>query len=205
METESGDDDNDDDYHPVAIRLFITNKAPNQIDINEQNNHHNNHISSISDQNEEQNLMTANIQNHKSSTSNGRKIKHIEYLQSLEKEAVSRGDHRFGKQRKPTEKNIDMLNIRQQSNAAVELTFSAARDGRCNVPSTYKAALQTENVGKWIEAYESEMASLVEHGTFSAPRDKISYGKNAVITRFVFDLKRGEDIEVLKYKAQLVD
>lgn len=120
-----------------------------------------------------------------------RQTKHAEYMRKLEEQAIARGDRRSGRQRKPTEKAAEMQSAKQKSNAAIELAFSTAQYENVDIPLTYEAALQTEHADKWKEAYESEMASLIEHGTFSAPLNNIPNINNAITAKIVLDLKRG--------------
>lgn len=101
-------------------------------------------------------------------------------------------------------KNDDLISNRQRSNAAIELAYSTAHANHIDVPATYEDALQTEQAEKWIEAYQSEMKSLVENSTFSAPLDNIPDSKIAVTAKIVLDLKRGENNEIIRYKARLV-
>ena len=94
-----------------------------------------------------------------------------------------RGDRRSERIRKPSAKAADMQNIRQQSNIAIELAFLAASYDGIDIPTTLEKALNTPQADKWLEAYESEMKSLIEHGTFSGPLDKIPHNKSAVQQR----------------------
>lgn len=117
---------------------------------------------------------------------------------------ISNNLRRSSRIRKPTAKAADMLSNRQKSNAAIELIYLAARDTNIDVPVSYEAALQTEQADKQIEAYDSEISSLVEHGTFSALLDYIPNNKHAITAKIVLDLKRGENSEIIRYKARLV-
>ncbi|KAI1000225.1 hypothetical protein K3495_g7973 [Podosphaera aphanis] len=133
-----------------------------------------------------------------------RKESHNDYLKRKEEEAISRGDRRSVRTRKPTENAAEMLTYKQRSCAAIELAFSAARDDQINVPVSFEAALQTPQANHWVEAYESEMASLAEHGTLSGPLNNIPANKSAVTAKIVLALKRGEDNKIIRYKARLV-
>lgn len=50
--------------------------------------------------------------------------------------------------RKLSAKAFDMSSNRQKSNAAIELAYSAARDTNIDFPSSYEAALESEQADK---------------------------------------------------------
>ncbi|KAI1005270.1 hypothetical protein K3495_g2950 [Podosphaera aphanis] len=133
-----------------------------------------------------------------------RRERESERILKLQKQAAARGDRRSGRERKPTAKALEMQNIRQRSSAAIEQAFTAARDEQIQIPPSFENAIKSKDAVKRIEACESEMTSLVEHGTFSAPLSNIPQGKNLVTAKIVLDLKRGERHEILRYKARLV-
>lgn len=100
-------------------------------------------------------------------------------------------DRRSVRERKPIAKLSEMQSLRQRSSAAIEHAFSIAQDEQIDVPSSYNAALQSKNADKWMEAYESEMTSLVNHGTFLEPLDNVPARKNIFTAKIVLDLKIG--------------
>ncbi|KAI0991595.1 hypothetical protein K3495_g16592, partial [Podosphaera aphanis] len=66
-----------------------------------------------------------------------------------------------------------MQTMRQRSGAVIEQAFATAQYERVEIPASFEDAIKGNDAVNWIEAYESEMNSLIEHGTFSAPLDNI--------------------------------
>ncbi|KAI0999720.1 hypothetical protein K3495_g8477 [Podosphaera aphanis] len=122
-----------------------------------------------------------------------RRERESERILKLQEQAAARSDRRSGRERKPTAKALEMQNMRQRSSAATEQAFTAARDEQIQIPSSFEDAIKSKDAVKWIEACESEMNSLVENGTFSAPLSNIPQGKNLITAKIVLDLYQEDE------------
>jgi hypothetical protein len=70
------------------------------------------------------------------------------------------------------------------------------------IPTTFREAMGSEESDRWIEACHAEMAALKENKTWSLvdlPSDR-----KAIESKWVFDLKRDADGNIVRYKARLV-
>lgn len=55
----------------------------------------------------------------------------------------------------------------------------------------------------WQQAWQSELKSILDRGTFSKPI-ALPDGPNAITAKVVWDLKYAEDGSIVRYKARLV-
>ena len=81
-------------------------------------------------------------------------------------------------------------------------TLVAKCDNDMFEPRTYKQALTCSKASEWIEAMKEELKSIEDNGTWclvDLPR-----GREAVGSRWVYKLKRGEAGQIVRYKARLV-
>lgn len=69
-------------------------------------------------------------------------------------------------------------------------------------PLTVEEALRSADASQWKAAIDSELSSLRKHGTWEVVRQL--EGVKTLSTRFVFNRKRSETGEVIRYKARLV-
>ena len=74
-----------------------------------------------------------------------------------------------------------------------------------NVPSTFKQAKQSPEETKWSHAMQDEYDSLVRNDTWiEVPESEaVASGTTILTCRWVFDLKRNADGNVVRYKARL--
>ena len=70
-------------------------------------------------------------------------------------------------------------------------------------PNTFQQAMVSSNKAKWEQAMNSEIQSLLDHDAWELV-DKLPKGAKALGSKWVFKEKRGEDGEIVRYKARLV-
>jgi transposase InsO family protein len=73
------------------------------------------------------------------------------------------------------------------------------------IPSSLAAAKKSREWPLWREAVNDELASIFEKGTYTpVPLDELPVGKQAIPTKWVFDLKTDSHGNIERYKARLV-
>jgi hypothetical protein len=73
------------------------------------------------------------------------------------------------------------------------------------VPLNYNHAHKRADSARWTEAEEKEMKGLTNQGVFAwARRSDVPPYAKILTTRYVYDFKTNENMEILKYKARLV-
>jgi transposase InsO family protein len=88
---------------------------------------------------------------------------------------------------------------------ASRLTLSAVESGGLAIPKNWKQVLDSPQKHFWIDAIEKEMANHGANGTWElVPRSSLRPGVKVIPLKFVYDIKRGVDNEIIKFKARLV-
>ena len=73
------------------------------------------------------------------------------------------------------------------------------------IPTTYQDAINQPVYGpKWREAIHEEITSLIKFGTWKPRNREFLKSQNIATTRWVFDIKRGADGRIERFKARLV-
>ena len=70
------------------------------------------------------------------------------------------------------------------------------------IPHTYDEAMKGENAKEWGEAIQSEIDAHIENGTWKLVPISEAKGKKIVGSTWTFDIKRGEDGTLARYKAR---
>ena len=71
-------------------------------------------------------------------------------------------------------------------------------------PQTYRAALDSKQVGEWMAAMQAEYSGcLAQHVWDVVPRDGLPAGTNVVPVKWVFKIKTDETGRVTKFKARI--
>ena len=77
--------------------------------------------------------------------------------------------------------------------------------GQVGVPSSYRAAMNSEHASYWIAAIEKELQGLVSLNVWElVPAADMPSGANLMNCHFVFAVKRNSDGSIEKFKARLV-
>jgi transposase InsO family protein len=115
----------------------------------------------------------------------------------LAKNQKDQADRQARKQQE--EERGDRRSVRHKANLALQTISQDIK----YIPKSYADATTCAEKDKWIAAIESELSSIIERNTFSEPIE-LEHSEQTINAKFVFDLKTGEDGEILKYKARLV-
>ena len=116
----------------------------------------------------------------------------LQEKQDREKVAEQRGDRRNPRRadkRKDAEANL----------ARIQAYYSKT----VYIPTTWEDAMTCPDSHLWQAAWQSELQSILDRGTFSKPI-KIPDGQNTITAKVVWDVKYAEDGSVARYKARLV-
>jgi hypothetical protein len=90
------------------------------------------------------------------------------------------------------EERGDRRSARHKANLALQ---SISKDTNY-IPKSYEDARTCPDKDKWNEAIQSELSSITERNTFSQPI-KLQPNEQTIDAKFVFDLKMGENGEIL--------
>ncbi len=71
------------------------------------------------------------------------------------------------------------------------------------IPTTWEDAMAYPDTKLWQAAWESELKSIMNRGTFSKPVT-VPESHNAITANIVWDVKYAEDGSIARYKARLV-
>ena len=71
------------------------------------------------------------------------------------------------------------------------------------IPQTYDEAIKGEDAEHWLQAIEAEHEAHIENGTWKLIPVSETKGKKIVGSTWTFDIKRGEDGTLARYKARL--
>ena len=96
-----------------------------------------------------------------------------------------------------TEDMINLLDF-QWYKLPSSKAFSASRD---SLPIKYDDIAKLENSDQWYKATNSEIASLIEHGTWELV--PLPEGRQAINCKWVFRIKRDANGDITRYKARL--
>ena len=139
------------------------------------------------------------VQNNTSATTLDPQIKTTETQDNAHTEEDSKLRHYPRKKRKPPEYINDYITNSEDDSALIN--FDYCYKATCNIPRTYREAIDSSDAHCWVEAMHEELESLKENNVFELTH--LPEGEKKVGSKWVYTTKENPDGSK-RYKARFV-
>ena len=141
------------------------------------------------------------VQNNPSATTPDPQIKTTETQDNAQTEEDSKLQHYPRRERKPPEHLNDYITNSEDDSDHALINFDYCYKATCNIPRTYREAIDSSNAHCWVETMHEELESLRENNVFELKN--LPEGKKTVGSKWVYTTKENSDWSK-RYKARFV-